>query len=129
MAGKMIDVAHHGSVAIVTLRHPPANAMSLELTEEIPTVFERLGQDSSLRSLVLSGQGNCFCAGLDLKAVPAFDVTLSWPTFSAAADQAGMSRRYGGIHFKEGDLQSRAIGRLIGAQAWAKAKEYFAGSA
>jgi len=62
-------------------------------------------------------------------AVPAFDVTLSWPTFSAAADQAGMSRRYGGIHFKEGDLQSRAIGRLIGAQAWAKAKEYFAGSA
>ena len=74
MAGKMIDVAHHGPVAIVTLRHPPANAMSLELTEEIAAVFERLGQDSSLRSLVLSGQGNCFCAGLDLKAVPAFDV-------------------------------------------------------
>jgi enoyl-CoA hydratase/carnithine racemase len=58
MAGNLIDVAHHGSVAIVTLRYPPANAMSLELTEEIAAVFERLGQDSSLRSLVLSGQGN-----------------------------------------------------------------------
>ncbi len=61
--------------------------------------------------------------------VPASDLTLSWPTFSAAADQAGMSRRYGGIHFKEGDLQSRAMGRLIGAQAWAKARQYFDGSA
>jgi len=62
-------------------------------------------------------------------AVPAADLTLSWPTFSAAADQAGMSRRYGGIHFKEGDLQSRAMGRLIGAQAWVRARQYFDGSA
>jgi hypothetical protein len=30
---------------------------------------------------------------------PAADVVLSWPTFSAAAEQAGRSRRYGGIHF------------------------------
>ena len=62
-------------------------------------------------------------------AVPAADLTLSWPTFSAAADQAGLSRRYGGIHFREGDLQSRAMGRLIGAQAWAKAQTYFNGTA
>jgi hypothetical protein len=48
---------------------------------------------------------------------------------SAAADQAGLSRRYGGIHFKEGDIQSRVMGRKIGAQAWAKAQAYFAGSA
>ncbi len=66
-------------------------------------------------------------SGVEPGAVPASDVTLSWPTFTAAADEAGMSRRYGGIHFKEGDLQSRAMGRLIGAQAWAKAKTYFSG--
>src|SRR5262249_40101075 len=35
--------------------------------------------------------------------VPARDVTLAWPTFSDAAAQAGMSRRYGGIHFEQGD--------------------------
>jgi hypothetical protein len=62
-------------------------------------------------------------------AVPATDIALSWATFSEAADQAGMSRRYGGIHFKEGDLQSRAMGRLVGAQAWAKAQAYFDGTA
>jgi hypothetical protein len=62
-------------------------------------------------------------------AVPAADITLSWATFTDAANQAGMSRRYGGIHFREGDLQSRAMGKLIGAQAWAKAQTYFSGSA
>jgi hypothetical protein len=62
-------------------------------------------------------------------AVPASDITLAWSTFSEAADQAGISRRYGGIHFKEGDLQSRAMGRKVGAQAWIKAQAYFSGSA
>jgi hypothetical protein len=60
--------------------------------------------------------------------VPAADVTLAWATFSDAANQAGMSRRYGGIHFKEGDLQSRAMGRAVGAQVWAKAQTYFSGT-
>ena len=61
--------------------------------------------------------------------VPARAVTLTWPTFSAAADEAGLSRRYGGIHFVEGDVQSRAIGRKVGGQAWAKAVTYFEGTA
>ena len=68
-------------------------------------------------------------SGVEPGTVPATDITLKWATFSEAADQAGMSRRYGGIHFKEGDLQSRAMGRLVGAQAWAKANSYFNGTA
>lgn len=58
-------------------------------------------------------------------AVPAANLTLSWATFSDAADEAGISRRFGGIHFTEGDLYSREIGRLIGAQAYARALVYF----
>jgi len=46
----MIDVVHQGPIGIVTLRRPPANAMNLELTEEIATVFQHLGQDKSVRS-------------------------------------------------------------------------------
>jgi ABC-type Na+ transport system ATPase subunit NatA len=60
-------------------------------------------------------------------AVPAEDVTLSWATFSDAADEAGISRRLGGIHFEQGDLEARASGRLVGAQAWEKAVSYWAG--
>jgi hypothetical protein len=56
---------------------------------------------------------------------PAMPTTLHWATFTDAANQAGISRRYGGIHFKVGDLVGRATGRLVGAQAWLKARRYF----
>jgi hypothetical protein len=52
-------------------------------------------------------------------------ITLSWPTFLNAANQAGISRLYGGIHFEDGDLVGRAIGKKVGAQAWQKAKALF----
>jgi PAP2 superfamily len=54
-------------------------------------------------------------------------VTLSWASFSDAADEAGISRRYGGIHFEAGDLVGRATGRLVAAQAWRKAQAYISG--
>jgi hypothetical protein len=57
------------------------------------------------------------------------DITLSFPTFSSAADAAGMSRRWGGIHFEQGDLAGRAAGRVIGAAVWTKAQTYFDGTA
>src|SRR6185312_581960 len=60
-------------------------------------------------------------------ATPATDVTLSWATFSEAADQAGLSRRYGGIHFEDGDLTGRALGRLVGSRVWDKAQAYITG--
>jgi hypothetical protein len=61
--------------------------------------------------------------------VPAHDVVLRWATFSDAADQAGLSRRLGGIHFLSGDLNGRLIGRRVAARVVAKAQAYFAGVA
>jgi uncharacterized protein DUF6851/vanadium-dependent haloperoxidase-like protein len=60
----------------------------------------------------------------DHPGTPAKDVTLYWPTFSAAVAEAGMSRRYGGIHFQSGDLHGRSLGAAIGADAWVKALTY-----
>ena len=59
---------------------------------------------------------------------PANPVTLSWPTYTAMADEAGMSRRYGGIHFKTGDIQGRALGNMVGQNVWSKAQSYFRGT-
>lgn len=59
--------------------------------------------------------------------VPAKAITLFWLKFVDAANQAGMSRRYGGIHFKDGDLQGRVLGKKIGTIVWQKSKEYFSG--
>jgi hypothetical protein len=61
--------------------------------------------------------------------VPAKPVVLSWKTFDAMADQAGMSRRYGGIHFEPATVQGRALGALAGLDVWNTAKTYFAGTA
>jgi hypothetical protein len=78
------------------------------------------------------GASATFPAGTSLiepGTTPKHPVTLTWPTFSAAADQIGMPRRYGGIHFAAADLAGRSMGRQIGAQAWARAQCYFMGSA
>jgi hypothetical protein len=58
---------------------------------------------------------------------PAEPLTLLWRTFTDAANQAGMSRRYGGIHFKAADLVGRATGRHVAVQAWAKAVGLWSG--
>ncbi|GAA3141917.1 MULTISPECIES: hypothetical protein [Nonomuraea] len=58
---------------------------------------------------------------------PASDVTLRWSTFSAAAEEAGLSRRYGGIHFRAGDVEGRALGRALGAAVWERAQAHWTG--
>lgn len=57
--------------------------------------------------------------------VPASPLTLSWPTLSAAADDAGLSRLYGGIHFRDGDMEGRRIGKQIGELTWKKSQKLF----
>jgi len=60
---------------------------------------------------------------------PAKPIVLKWTTFTEAADEAGMSRRYGGIHFARADLAGRQLGRLVADHAWSKAQTYFDGTA
>jgi len=60
---------------------------------------------------------------------PQTAVRLYWPTFSSAVTENGISRRYGGLHFKDGDLNGQSLGRQAGDAAWAKANRYFAGIA
>jgi hypothetical protein len=56
-------------------------------------------------------------------------MVLTWPTFTNALDEAGNSRRQGGIHFLDADLGGRDLGDAVGANAWAKAQSYVNGSA
>jgi hypothetical protein len=60
---------------------------------------------------------------------PTEDVTLQWATYYDAADEAGISRLYGGIHVAADDFRGRIMGSRIGQQAWAVATSYFDGSA
>ena len=54
-------------------------------------------------------------------------VTLEWETFTEAADEAGLSRIYGGIHFDDGDLNGRQLGREVGQAVWEQAQFFIQG--
>jgi hypothetical protein len=58
---------------------------------------------------------------------PASPVTLSWSTFTVASDEAGWSRRYGGIHFLTGDSHGRALGRQTAQYVYSTANNYILG--
>ena len=58
---------------------------------------------------------------------PSADVTLEWATYYDAADQAGQSRLFGGIHVQADDFTGRIVGSTCGKDAWALAQRYYAG--
>ena len=60
---------------------------------------------------------------------PTETITLGWATYADAADAAGQSRLYMGIHISADDVEGRRIGAVCGADAWALATAYFTGSA
>jgi hypothetical protein len=56
-------------------------------------------------------------------------ITLQWATYRDAADQAGISRLFMGIHITADDVEGRKIGAICGRQAWTRALSHFAGTA
>lgn len=52
--------------------------------------------------------------------LPSTPIVLRWNTLQEAAVEAGISRRYGGIHFQDGDLRARVAGAQIGVAALAR---------
>jgi hypothetical protein len=64
---------------------------------------------------------------LGFEAGPTSEVRLEWATYYDAADQAGQSRLFGGIHIQADDLTGRRIGSTCGLAAYRLALQYFAG--
>jgi hypothetical protein len=66
---------------------------------------------------------------LTVEMGPSQEVRLQAATYYDAADLAGISRLYGGIHVRADDLAGRIVGSQCGKIAWDLAQTYFAGSA
>jgi len=60
---------------------------------------------------------------------PSDVVVLQWETSQDAADEAGISRLCGGIHFQDADLQGRKLGRRVGEEAYRQAESCWNGTA
>lgn len=65
---------------------------------------------------------------LEFEEGPSVDVILQWATYYDAADEAGKSRLYGGIHGPVDDGPGRIMGSHCGIRAWERARKYFDGA-
>jgi enoyl-CoA hydratase/carnithine racemase len=99
MTDAVLFDARGEGIAIITLNRPEVrNALGREMREGLFAAWERFERDASLRVAILTGAGDVFCAGGDLKEmvetrltvppremfpVPGENVFLSKPTIAA----------------------------------------------
>jgi len=62
---------------------------------------------------------------LEFEVGPTEELMLTWATYYDAADEAGISRIYGGIHPAADDFPGRVMGSQIGIAAYEKALEHY----
>ena len=74
------------------------------------------------------GMGTYSNYNLAFENGPSQPLTLQWATYYDAADQAGISRIWGGIHPPIDNLTGRRVGAQIGTNVWNLAKSYWDGS-
>jgi hypothetical protein len=66
---------------------------------------------------------------LKIEQGPSRDLTLQWATYFDAADAAGTSRLFMGIHVPPDDFAGRRVGAQCGKAAWELALRHFEGAA
>ena len=72
MSEQVLLVERHEAVAVVTLNRPKAkNALDPATLTALLETLPQLGEDASVRAVVLTGAGGAFCSGADLKAAMA----------------------------------------------------------
>jgi len=70
MSYKTLLIEKSDGVAILTFNRPDKkNAMNPQLHEDMTAALEELRYDDAARVLILTGAGDTFCAGMDLKEV------------------------------------------------------------
>jgi enoyl-CoA hydratase len=66
----VVELERRGAIALVTLNRPEArNAVSPEVSRTMATILDDVEADATLRAVVLTGRGEVFSAGADLKVV------------------------------------------------------------
>jgi enoyl-CoA hydratase len=65
-----VEYERRGNVAIVTLNRPEArNAVNPAVSKGMADILDKIEGDDEIRVVVLTGAGDVFCAGADLKIV------------------------------------------------------------
>jgi enoyl-CoA hydratase/carnithine racemase len=66
----VVELERRDHIALLTLNRPEArNAVSPEVSQTMATLLDEIEADADLRAVVLTGRGEVFSAGADLKVV------------------------------------------------------------
>ncbi len=85
-------------IAIVALNRPDkANAMNAAMWAELQTCFEWLDGESSVRVIILSGNGKHFCSGIDLTMFGSVTGSIAEPARRAEALRRTILRLQGNL--------------------------------
>ena len=60
------DYTSRGAVAVIALKNPPVNALSVGLRTAIADGLERAANDTSIGAVVIAGSATAFCGGADV---------------------------------------------------------------
>ncbi len=63
----LVQLDRQGEVLVMTLAHPPINALSAEVRSALVAALEELAQDKRLRAGLIMGAGPTFIAGADIR--------------------------------------------------------------
>ncbi|HEY3189441.1 MAG TPA: vanadium-dependent haloperoxidase [Solirubrobacteraceae bacterium] len=74
------------------------------------------------------GEFDAHRGSLTVESGPTADIVFQWASYYDAADDAGLSRQYGGIHPSFDDLPGRIMGSKVGQRAFALAQQYWDGT-
>ena len=93
--GHLIETFDEG-VATLTMNRPQAlNALSAEMSAGLEEAIPRLAADAAVRAVVLTGAGNAFCAGGDVKGFA--KARQASAAGDAPASRAGFEQRVAGL--------------------------------
>jgi enoyl-CoA hydratase len=70
-----ITTTRDGAIALVTIDHPPVNALPVAGWFALAEAVQAAGADESVHVVVLRAHGRGFCAGVDIKELAASDGT------------------------------------------------------
>ena len=62
----VVEIKRSGDIAVVTMDHPPVNALSQAVRTGLQEAAKELGGDAAIRAVVITGAGRCFSAGADI---------------------------------------------------------------
>ena len=113
--------------AALTPNFPDVNSGHSAFSSAASTFIRNfLGSNVFGKSVTLADNASRFDPnGFDGQPGTGTAITLSWDYLNGAAEQAGLSRLYGGIHFNDGNWLGQILGTRAGSNASLKAFSLF----